>query len=92
MQSSLRNNVNKIFLFLSVILLMWGVSGMAQTDTLNISWDRNPTIDSVSHYILYRAYSSQSTSFSISDYNSLFTLNQTPPSIITIDTVDGIAA
>jgi hypothetical protein len=88
MHSSLRNNLNKIFLFLSIFLLLWGSKGISQTDTLNISWDRNPAIDSISYYILFRAASDQNTSFSLSDYDSILAINQTPPTINTIDTVD----
>ena len=73
-------------LIISLFLLVQ--SGMGQTDSLNISWDRNPTEDSVAYYILFRAESNDDTSFSSNEYDSILTVPQTSPSVARVAAVD----
>lgn len=78
---------NSRFFFIIIILLFLR-SAFTQTDSLNISWDRNPTEDSVEYYILYRALSSTDTNFTIGQYVSIQNVPQTSPGIERVATVD----
>lgn len=74
--------------FFIIMILLFIQSAVTQTDSLNISWDRNPTEDSVAYYILYRARSNVDTNFTINQYVSIVNVPQTLPSIARVSTVD----
>lgn len=74
--------------FFIIFILLFLQFAFAQTDSLNISWDRNPTEDSVAYYILYRALSSTDTNFTINQYVSIQDVPQTAPGIERVATVD----
>ncbi len=78
---------NSRYLFFIILLLLLQTA-FAQTDSLNISWDRNPPEDSVAYYILYRALSNSDTNFTLNQYVSIRNVPQTLPGINRVATVD----
>ncbi len=77
-----------IIITISALYFFLTQVSFAQTDSLNISWDRNAEQDSVEYYILLYAYSNAKTTFSNQEYDTLEFINQTPFSISRVQTVD----
>ncbi len=77
-----------ILITVSVFICLLPKISFTQTDSLNISWDRNAEQDSVEHYILFYAHSNTKTTFSNQEYDTLKFINQTPFSISRVQTVD----